>query len=62
MDKSKQNSPVAGPVDEEATVMLNTAADTCYWNGQSFKEGDLVDSQGQVFECSLGNWVKHNDL
>ena len=57
-DSTKENSPVAGPVDEEATVMLNTAKDTCQWNGETFKEGVQVNDGTHTYECSFGQWVK----
>ena len=31
MDSSKENSPNAGPVDDQATVIMNKAADECVW-------------------------------
>ena len=57
-DNSQKNSPIAGPVEEEATVMMNTAAKVCHWNGQEFPEGQLIESEGVTYECSLGQWVK----
>ena len=59
-DESQKNSPVAGPVEEEATVMLNVAAKFCHWNAQECSEGQLIESQGITYECSLGQWVKVN--
>lgn len=58
MDQSKKNSPISGPTSDEATVMLDNAENKCYWNGQEFNEGQLVDCQGEVYECSYGQWVK----
>lgn len=58
MDPSKENSPLAGPVDEEATVMLNTAKNTCVWNGETYNEGDRVNDGTSTYECSYGQWVK----
>ena len=60
-DKSQKNSTIAGPVEEEATVMMNTASKVCFWNGQEFPEGQLVESEGVTYECSLGQWVKSSD-
>ena len=57
MDKSKKNSPMAGPVDQEATVMMDTAADVCHWNGVKFEEGQVVVAEGVAYECSFGRWV-----
>ncbi len=58
MDANKNNSPVSSPESDEATVMLDNAASKCAWNGQEFDEGQLVDCQGEVYECSYGQWVK----
>ena len=57
MDSSKRNSPVAGPVEDEATVMLDSASQTCYWNDQQFNDGDTVVCDGKTYECSYGSWV-----
>ena len=56
MDSSKENSPIAGPVDDQATVIMNKAADVCVWNGQSYPDGTTVSAQGVNYECSLGQW------
>jgi len=58
MDPSKQNSPIAGPIEEESTVMLDQAAKVCYWNDQEFKEGQIVECDGDTYECTFGQWVK----
>lgn len=58
MDHSKKNSPVAGPIEEESTVMLDKASEVCYWNDQEFKEGQLVESEGTEYECNFGQWIK----
>ena len=60
MDSSKPNSPIAGPVSDEATVMLDKASNKCVWNGQEFQEGDLVSDGGTIYECTYGQWVKHD--
>ena len=57
MDHSKKNSPVAGPIEEESTVMLDQASKVCYWNDQKFNEGQLVESGGTVYECTFGQWI-----
>lgn len=57
-DASQKNSPLSGPIESEATVVLKTAESGCVWNGQSFVEGDQVDADGVVYECNYGQWVK----
>jgi hypothetical protein len=58
MDHSKKNSPVAGPIEEESTVMLDQASKVCYWNDQKFSEGQFVESEGAAYECTFGQWIK----
>ena len=58
MDSSKQNSPVTGPVSDEATVVMNKASDFCVWNDQQYPDGTLVESEGVTYECSLGQWTR----
>ncbi len=59
MDHSKKNSPVAGPIEEESTVMLDQASKVCYWNDQEFKEGQVVETEGNEYECTFGQWIKY---
>ena len=58
MDSSKQNSPISGPVSDEATVMMDQAKNVCHWNGQEYPEGQIVVCDGAEYECSFGQWVK----
>lgn len=58
LDPSKENSPIAGPVEDEGTVILNAASKFCLWNGEQYEEGKIVVSEGVAYECSLGQWVK----
>ncbi len=60
MDGSKKNSPVAGPIEEESTVMLDQASKVCYWNDQEFNEGQMVESDGIEYECTFGQWIKES--
>ena len=60
MDPGKENSPIAGPIDEQSTVMLDSASKVCVWNGQEFKEGQVVECDGVGYECSLGQWIKES--
>ena len=58
MDASQKNSPVSGPVSDEATVMMDQAAKVCHWNGQEFPDGQIVVSEGVEYECSFGQWIE----
>ncbi len=61
MDPKKENSPVAGPIEEESTVMMDSTDKSCYWNGKRFDEGTVVCDNGTAYECSLGQWVKRKE-
>lgn len=58
MDPSKNNSPKTNLSAGENTVIMDSASNECFWNGQAFVEGDLVECEGETYECSLGRWVK----
>ena len=58
MDPNKKNSQIAGPVSDEATVIMNTASDSCVWNDQTYSEGSVVENEGVNYECHMGQWVK----
>jgi len=60
MDATKESSPIAGPVHDEDTIMLNTAKDRCVRNGRKFADGERVYDGSSVYECSYGTWVKQN--
>jgi len=60
MDSSQKNSPVAGPVEEESTVMMDAASNVCLWNGQQYDDGQMVSCDGTTYECSFGQWIKHS--
>ena len=56
-DPALDNSPIAGPIEEESTVRLDQAAKGCVWNGQAFGPGERIEAEGVCYECSLGTWV-----
>ncbi|MGI9336154.1 MAG: hypothetical protein ACR2RL_23655 [Gammaproteobacteria bacterium] len=60
MDRGQKNSPIAGPVEDQSTVLMTAATNTCFWNGQEFSDGDHVECEGEAYECSLGHWVKQD--
>jgi len=60
MDSSKRNSPVSGPVEDEATVMLDGGNNKCHWNDQEYDDGQVVVSEGARYECSYGQWIKED--
>jgi hypothetical protein len=58
MDPKQKNSPVSGPIEGEATVMLDAASTRCFWNGHEFSEGAMVQCDGKTYECTYGRWVQ----
>ena len=46
LDESKKTSPIAGPLEQEGTVVMNAAANVCHWNDQAFNDGQLIESDG----------------
>lgn len=60
-DPAAENSPIAAPASDESTVVLDTAAKVCVWNGRDFADGAQVCSEGTVYECSYGKWVDTGD-
>jgi hypothetical protein len=60
-DPSAENSPIAAPAADDSTVVLDTAARVCVWNGAEFGDGSRVCSEGTVYECSYGKWMKTSE-
>jgi hypothetical protein len=58
IDSALKNSPQMDPANEEATVVLDSAAKQCIWNGQAFDDGAVVECGNDNYECSYGRWVK----
>ncbi len=58
MNPNKKNSNIAGPVSDEATVIIDKARNTCHWNDVSFPDGALVENEGVTYECHFGQWIK----
>ena len=61
VDPAKKTSEIAGPSADEATVSMDMMSENCFWNGQEFKLGDRVSSEGKTYECSFGRWIELED-
>ena len=57
-DPGKTTSPIMDPNEGESTIVMDAAANKCVWNDQEFAEGAMVESEGTVYECTYGRWVK----
>lgn len=43
---------------DEATVSMSQEKAKCLWNGTEFNPGDRISTDGAVYECNYGCWVK----
>lgn len=58
-DPELKNSPIAVESDEDFDVLRNEVGEAavCYFNGESFKNGSIVQSGALALRCELGIWV-----
>lgn len=56
--QAKRKYPMISKSDGSATVVVDGAANVCYWNDESFNEDLSIAVDGTEYECSYGNWVK----
>jgi len=57
-DAGKESSDIMGPTEGESTVVMDASANRCIWNDQEFADGDLVECDGETYECTFGRWAK----
>jgi len=57
-DPAKKTSQITGPVDDDATVLTTNADVKCYWNDETFENGERISSEGKCYEASNGQWVE----
>lgn len=60
-DPAKKTSQVLQTTKDEATVQMDQMKKNCYWNDESFDQGDRIEVDGQCYECSFGRWVIAED-
>ena len=60
-DPELKNSPIAGEDDDEeldaAPFDEASAKAVCYFNGESFAAGTIVQSGALMLRCEFGVWV-----
>jgi hypothetical protein len=58
-DPELKNSPIAVESDEDVVVLRNEVSEdaVCYFNGESFAHGAVVESGSLMLRCELGIWV-----
>jgi hypothetical protein len=61
IDPAKKSSEVAGPTSDEATVSMEMMDAKCYWNDAEYSNGDRVNAEGKVYECTYGRWIQIED-
>ena len=69
MAKENEKIESVGPVDPvlrtspflDATPVLPEGADAvsydCYYNGKKYSNGSLICQEGELLQCSYGNWI-----
>lgn len=60
MDPELTNSPIVEELDEDADALIQQAPEepVCYYNGQSFRNDELVISGTTMLRCYRGVWVE----
>ena len=58
-DPEQKNSPIAVESDDESQLLRQEipGEDVCFFNGEAFAEGTLVQSGATVLRCDRGIWV-----
>ncbi len=57
-DPAKKTSKITGPVNDDATVVTVEGDIQCYWNDETFANGDRISAEGKTYEASNGMWVE----
>jgi hypothetical protein len=60
-DPAKNTSDVLSVTIDEATVQMSQQGKECFWNDESFKQGQQISVEGKCYECSFGRWVPVED-
>ena len=57
-DPEQKNSPIAIENDEESQLLREEIPGDafCYFNGEAFSQGDIVQSGTQMLQCDRGIW------
>lgn len=58
-DPEQKNSPIAAEMDEETQLLREEIPGdaVCYFNGEAFGQGVLVQSGSLMLKCDRGIWV-----
>lgn len=58
-DLEQKNSPIAAETDEETQLLRQEipADAVCYFNGEAFESGALVQSGSLMLKCDRGIWM-----
>ncbi|MBI1732416.1 MAG: hypothetical protein HYR49_06565 [Gammaproteobacteria bacterium] len=57
-DPVRKTSPITEPTGDEATVQMTDENESCFWNDEKFKHGEMISAGGQAYVCNFGNWMK----
>ena len=54
IDPDKVTSPI---LDKEKKILEAIPRDFCYYNGNKYSNGSLICMEGELYQCSYGNWI-----
>ncbi len=57
-DPAKKTSPISVPTGDEATVQMTAENEFCYWNGDKYKQGEMISASGKTYCCNFGSWME----
>lgn len=61
-DPAKKTSEITSAITDETTVQMDKVKQTsCFWNDETFAQGEQITVDGKCYECSFGRWVTINN-
>ncbi|MEX2525773.1 MAG: hypothetical protein WD750_12505 [Gammaproteobacteria bacterium] len=60
-DPAKKSSEIVSATSDEATVQMDQLDQNCFWNDESFSQGNQISVDGKCYTCSFGRWVPAED-
>lgn len=60
-DPARKTSEILSATSDEATVQMDQLEQNCFWNDESFAQGDQISVDGKCYVCSFGRWVPSDD-
>lgn len=62
-DPELRNSPVAWETDDDTEALREEVAGdaVCYFNGQTYSNGEMIRTGTTILRCERGIWVPEED-